>query len=179
MPAIFLQQCDHVLGNATRDVSLYEAVVEHIRQNRQKHVRQPQVHLSRRLVEADLLQRITDFAFSNHTCATSRFSRPETGKVGKIAAKHLMWEIRIAGKALTKVHPKGITHLAIRSQHVPIQGLDGIDILIGKSSHFFLTRCCVRFHSFVENSFKPRSNNKSLVVLASLTLKVSPILLYG
>ncbi len=45
MPATFLQQRDHALGNATRDGSLGEPMVEHIRQNRHKYVRQPQVHL--------------------------------------------------------------------------------------------------------------------------------------
>ena len=45
MPATFLQQCDHALGNATRDGSLGEPMVEHIRQNRDKHVRHPQVWL--------------------------------------------------------------------------------------------------------------------------------------
>ena len=44
MPATFLQQCDHALGNATRDDSQGEPMVEHIRQNWYKHVRQPQVH---------------------------------------------------------------------------------------------------------------------------------------
>ena len=43
-PDTFLPQFDHALSNATRDGSLGEPMVEHIRQNRHKHVRQPQVH---------------------------------------------------------------------------------------------------------------------------------------
>ena len=38
MLATFLQQCDHALGNATRDGSPGEPMVEHIRQNRDKHL---------------------------------------------------------------------------------------------------------------------------------------------
>ena len=44
MPAIYLQQCDHTLGNTTSDAFFGEPVVEHIRQKRQKHVRKPQAH---------------------------------------------------------------------------------------------------------------------------------------
>ena len=44
MTATFLQQCDHTLGNTTRNGSLGEPMVEHIDQNRHKHVQQPQVH---------------------------------------------------------------------------------------------------------------------------------------
>ena len=43
MPVTFLQQYDHTF-KATRDSSLSEPIVEHIRQNRHKHVRQPQVY---------------------------------------------------------------------------------------------------------------------------------------
>ena len=71
------------------------------------------------------------------------------------------------------MRPKGITYLATRSQQSPLRGLDRIDIPIGKPSHFF-TRSCVRFHSFVENTLKPRPNYVSLVALATLTLKVPP-----
>ena len=140
MPATFLQQCNHALGNATRDGSPGEPMVEQIRQNRHKHVRHPQVHfvgqtiLSRRLVEADLLQRVTDFAFSNHTLATSRFSHPKAGEVGKIATKLPEREISATGKAI----PKGITHLTTRSQQSPIRYTD--------QGTFAL------LHSFVENS---------------------------
>ena len=150
MPVTFLQQCDHALGNATWDGSLGEPMVEHIRQNGHKRVAASSTLRS----PGDLL-RPTCFnaSFSNHTLAASRFGHPKAGKVGKIAAKLLKREIRTAGKVITKVHPKGITYLAIRSQHVPIRRLDRIDIPIGKSSQFFLTRRCVGFHSFVENSF--------------------------
>ena len=157
MPATFLQQCDHALRNANRGGSLGEPMVEHIRQNWHKHVRHPQVHFvvqtikSRRLVEADLPQRVTDFAFSNHTLATSRFSHPKAGEVGKIATKLPEREISTAGKAIPKVRPKSVTHLATRSQQSPIRGLDRIDIPIEEPSHFF-TRSRVRFNSFVENS---------------------------
>ena len=105
--------------------SLGELMVEHIHRNRYKHVRHPQVHFvgqtisSWRLVETDLLQRITDFVFSNHTLATSRFSHPKAGEVGEIAAKLLKQEIRTAGKA----------------KAIAAWGLDGIDILL----HFFRT----------------------------------------
>ena len=80
MPATFLQQCDHTLGNATRNGSIGKPMVEHIRQNRDKHVRHPQVHFvgqtnkSWRLFEADLLQRVTDLALSNQTLAANRKS---------------------------------------------------------------------------------------------------------
>ena len=180
MLATFLQQCDHTLGNTTRDGSLGEPIVEHICQNRYKHVWQPQVHfvgqtiLSWWLVEADLLQRITDFAFSNHTLATSCFSCPKVGEVGKLAVKLLKREIRTAGKVIMKVCPKSITHLTIKSQHTPIRGLDAIDIPIRKPLHFFLMRSRVHFHSLIENSSWPRSNYISLVALATLMLKVSP-----
>ena len=76
-----------------------------------------------------------------------------SGEVSKTAAKLLKRGIRTAGKVITKVRPKGITYLVIRSQHVPIRGLDRIDIPAEKPSHFFLMRSRVRFHSFVENSF--------------------------
>ena len=85
--------------------------------------------------------------------AASRFGRPKPGKVSKIAAKLLKRKIRTAGKAITKVRPKGITYLEIRSQHAPIREHDGINIPIRKPLHFFLTCSRVRFHSFVDNSF--------------------------
>ena len=39
-----IPQCYHALGNSTSDGPLGEPMFEHIRQNRHKHVRQPQVH---------------------------------------------------------------------------------------------------------------------------------------
>ena len=159
MPATFLQQCDHAHGNATRNGSLGEPMVEHIRQNRYKHVWHPQIHIIeqtikfRRLVEADLLQCITDFAFSKHTLATSRFSRPKAGEVGEIVTKLPEREISAAGIEIPKVRPKGVTYLTTRSQQTPVRGLHKCNVPIGEPSHFFFTCSCVRFHSFVGNSF--------------------------
>ena len=88
MPATFLQQWDHNLGNTTRNDSLGKPMVEHIRQNRYKHVRYPQILFVEQTiqslwhVEADLLQHVTDFAFSNQTLTTSRFCLPKAGEVG-------------------------------------------------------------------------------------------------
>ena len=87
MPSTFLQQCDHTLGKATQNCSLGKPMVEQIRQNRDKHVRHSQEHFveqtiqSRRLVEADLLQRVTDFTFSNQTFAVSRFFPPKAREI--------------------------------------------------------------------------------------------------
>ena len=63
-------------------------IVEHIRHNRHKHVQQLQVNflgqtiLPQRLVEADLLLRVTDFAFSHQTLAASRFHLRKAREVG-------------------------------------------------------------------------------------------------
>ena len=84
MPATFLQQCNHTLVMLTGMAPW----ANHIHQNRDKHVRHPQVDFvgqtiqSRRIVEADLLQRVTDFAFSHQTLAACRFRLPKVGEVG-------------------------------------------------------------------------------------------------
>ena len=63
-------------------------MIEHTRQNKDKHVRHPQVHFveqtiqSWRIVAADLLQRVTDFPFSQQTLAASRFRLRKVEKVG-------------------------------------------------------------------------------------------------
>ena len=153
MPATFLQQCDHALGNATRDGSLGDPMVEHIRQNRHKHVRHPQVHFvgqtiqSRRLVQADLLQRVADFAFSNHTLAASRSPRGsrqdsyETPGSGDQCSGQ-----RDPESAPERHHVSHDSNAAVARP-----GPDRNDIPIGEPSHFF-TRSRVRLHSFVENS---------------------------
>ena len=84
----FLHQSDHTLSNDTRNGLPGKPVVEHIRQNRVKHVRHPQVHFvgqiiqSWWLVEADRLQQVMDFVFSNQTLTASRFRLPMLGEVG-------------------------------------------------------------------------------------------------
>ena len=59
MPATFLRQCDHTLG---------KPMVEYIRQNRDKHVRHPQVH-------GDLL-RLTCFNASRTSHLKTKPSQP-------------------------------------------------------------------------------------------------------
>ncbi len=81
-------------------------------------------------------------------------------------------EISGAAKAITKVHPKGITYLAIRLQHAPIRGLDGIDIPTGKPSHadnqrnryqlFTLTLCPCRNLLWQRASYVATSTSPSL-----------------
>ena len=159
MLANFLQQCDYSLGNAARDGSLSKPMVEHIRQNRHKHVRHPQVHFvgqtiqSRRLVEADLLQHITDFTLCNHLFAGSRFCVPKAGEVSKIPAKLLKWEIRQTSKTTTEMHPKAFTHLTARMEKVPIRRFNGLDVLMRKPSRSPLTNVWITLHGFVGNSF--------------------------
>ena len=89
MPATFLQPCDYPWEYNRGWISgwIPESIIEHIRQNRHKYVQQPQVHFVRQtiqswlLVEANLLQRLTDFAFSNQILVAS-LSRLSAGKVG-------------------------------------------------------------------------------------------------
>ena len=89
-----------------------EPVVEHICQNSHKYMQVSQVHLIRQniqywpLVEADLLQHITDFAVCNQHLTGSRFYLQKVQKVGEIAAKPLNQEIRQADKMIMKIHPQ-------------------------------------------------------------------------
>ena len=78
---------------------------------------------SRRFVEADLLQRITDFAFGNQTLAASCFSLPKVGEVGYITTELLNQEVRTASKVITEVRPKGVVHLTIQAAHAFVRDL--------------------------------------------------------
>ena len=133
-------------------------MVEHIRQNRDKHVRHPQVHFvgqtiqSQRLVKADLLQHITDFTFRDQTLTTSYFGRPKAGDVSQIVAKLLDREVKTAGKAISEMCPKSLAHLADRPQHMPVRGFNELDEPIGVSAQLFLTHKCAASHGFVGNS---------------------------
>ena len=77
------------------------------------------------LVEADLLQRITNFTLCNRPFAGSRFRLLMAGEVGKISMKPLKREIRQAGKTIKKMYPDGLTYLTARSEYIPIWGFNG------------------------------------------------------
>ena len=141
MIATFFQQCDPALGKSIRDSSIGEPIVEHIRQNRHKRAaasNTPRMvnHLLRAIVEANLPQRITDFAFTKQTLAASCVSLPKAGEDDKLATKLLkrggVWTAR---KPITKVHPKDVTHLMIRAEQAPILRFD---MPKGEPSYFFL-----------------------------------------
>ena len=105
-----------------------------------------------------MLQRITEFAFSNHTLTASYFRCPAAGEVNMRAAKLLKLEIRTVGTAITKVHLKCIMHLAIHSQHAPIRDMTKSVYLPGN------LRIRVRFHSFVETFFNiDRTTNPCVI----------------
>ena len=158
MPVTFLQQCDHALGNATKDGSLANQWLNiSVRIGTNMCDILKYTSWGKPSSPGDLL-RPTCFNASrtSHSVttplATSRFSHPKVEEVGEIAAKLPEREISAAGKAIPKVRPKGVTYLTTRSQQSPVRGLDRRDVPIGEPSHFFFTRSCVRFHSFVGNS---------------------------
>ena len=99
MPAAFLQLCDPTLDNATGNGSLGKPMIDHIRQNKEKHVQHPKVHFvgqtiqSWRLVEANLLQ--------------GRGSWLNSGKTSEPG-------VQDNSKAMMEVQPKDPMHLMIR-----------------------------------------------------------------
>ena len=120
MPATFLQQCDHALGNTTRDgFPGQNQWLKHIRQNRHKTCATSSSTLCRanHLVPGDLLRPTCfnasrDFAFSNHTLATSRFSCPKVGEVGEIAVKTLGVGDQCSGQSDNESAPEKASHIS-------------------------------------------------------------------
>ena len=150
MSAAFLQQFDHSLGNATRVVSLDKPKVEHIRHNRDKHVRHTQIHFveeaiqSRRLAEAELFERITDFPLRKKNPRSQPLLPPESGRSrinscespvlgdqasGQNDLQNVPETINVChGSTESRAHPgtwRETSKLFIESKRVTIHGLVG------------------------------------------------------
>ena len=85
MPATFLQPCDHALDNATKNSSLSEPMVEHIRQNKHKHMWQLQVQWESWMesvvcTRVDVM--IVCFVILNRRTAWEVWEREELGEKG-------------------------------------------------------------------------------------------------
>ena len=178
MLVTFLQQCGHSLYNAARDGSLNKPMAENIRQNRHKYLRHLQVHFigqtikSWQLVEADLLQRVTDFTLCNQPFAGSYFCLLKAREVGKIPAKLLKRDIRLVNKTIKKMYSKVLKHLTAKSEHMTNRGFNGLDVLMKKPLCFLLTSVCIIFHDLV--FFIALIKQLSFVTHSNLAFMVPP-----
>ena len=117
-----------------------KSMVEHTRQNRDKHVRHSQIYFVGRAIQSGYFLRPTFFNTSRTSHSVTNPSQPAASASG-IAAKLLYREIRQVGKTIPKMR---FTYVTVR--------LDRLDIPTKESSKLFLASKRVTLHGFVRNS---------------------------